>query len=487
MKNKFIKLLSLALSIVMLAGVALTLGSCGIFEKTPSPDDILELNEDERAYKLFEIASRNSDKANSFSSETDLILELQLNEDFIIKASGEASTRADGIRASVLREHTENEIVVAVIQGDETAETSVRTVSGYSDGFYYREIETDGNTPIRLCSELSRLEYLDHLEFLSDGLDLSLAEHDSFTTTCTYNEDGSWTATYTDFFEEAMATFDSYISELSYLFPEGTELDDLVIELKVTEDFYIDSFTVEYIYKNLSIPSAVLPTVELTVQMFDYDTTELEAKDLSLYTVVDDIRAIDKTEKALSNMMDRSYSEFALEVDQYTYLLDGESEMDSIYSGSYSNTNGKFSYSLTVTDALDSDAEAIEITYSNGKQTVTGGEGFVPSVNSSSDEEQKRVLKQLFDYATFNPSGVRNVTKKGTGTYVFDLDIADISEFDVILESVGADSWQLSRSTLTVTLVGNKITAYAYELELNTAEDATGYCIEISTKLVFTK
>ena len=479
MKNKFIKLLSLAVCCIMLFGVMATLGSCGFFEKTPRAEDILALDEEERAYELFRIADRASSKADTFTAEVGLSLNIGLSDLMSIASESTTKVFIEGAISEVYKEHSETDTTVTVTNGEEepTVET-VNTVQGFIDGKLYRSTEKAGSTS-KMWSPITKLEYFDHKEFLDDGIEIALTKDTCFTATLTYNDDGTWVATFTDFFSDALETYENYVEAISTYFPIGTELDDVTVEIGVTEDFLIDYIKVDYIYKNAENGSAPLPTVALAAEIFDYNATEVQNTDLSEYTEIADIRVIDKLEKTLSVIADKKSAEFNVTSTQTNYLHGDTSEMEQTYNVTYSNTDGKFASSITHTDHLG----VVTVTeYMNGKKIIAidGGD---EQVEESSDLIEKEYVKSLITSGSHLFLDIIDVEKDGSRDH---LTIAESEELRELWKTVlGADTLEICEGSITVKLDGGKLVEFTYEFEVQVKADRSDFGIYTVTECVF--
>ena len=319
MKNKFVRVVSLVLCLAMLLGCTAALGSCNFLEKIPTADDILELDAEERAYALFVYADRKMSKADSYTVRTLYNMSIAIG-DYEITAEGEEDTVVSGMRSEAFSEYCEGTTCVSV-STDPTSVSEVQMVMGYADGMYFRKNVTDGVTQA-LCSEMTRTEYNDHKKYLG-GIEFDFSDDSCVTTTCTYNEDGTWVATYTDFFEEALTQYEKLTEELALLFPEGVKLADIAVEVKVDELFYVESVSVDYVYTGKGVE---LPSFNITVNYSDYNDTEAADVDLDEYTEVDDIRVIDRTERALKSITDKTQLSFSTQYNQ-KITVKGDSEI----------------------------------------------------------------------------------------------------------------------------------------------------------------
>ena len=484
MKNKFVRVVSLVVCIAVIFGCAAALGSCNFLEKVPSADDILELDSEQRAYELFAYADRMMSKADSYTARMLYNMSLTVG-DYEIVAEGVEESIVSGMRSEAFSEYSEGTSKVS-ISSDTSAVSEMQTVMGYKDGMYFRKYVTDSKLQA-LCSEMTRTEYNDHKKYLG-GIEFDFSDDSCVTTTCTYNEDGTWVATYTDFFEEELTQYEKLTEELALLFPEGVKLADIAVEVKVDELFYVESVSVDYVYTGKGVE---LPSFNITVNYSDYNDTEAADVDLDEYTEVDDIRVIDKIDDALKAVTDKTNVSFTTQYNQKITVA-GESDIiKQKFEGTFENGAG-FSFDVTFTA---DDGSQLIITYSGGKQIVyevvvdeeTGDVLHNElAVYDSYDAEAKSFIDDICDIDLFNSIDICDVEQKNSSkTYILTVDYPDTESYDYILEYAEAEEWAVSTATYTVELEGGKIKTFTYDLTLNTAYDDSGIGVRLRSVTEF--
>lgn len=470
MKNAINRLVSLCICIALLLGVATTLGSCNYFDKIPSADEVLAVSEDERAFKLFDIVERQIDKADSYTMNMTTEATLPVADGISVSAHGTAVSYIKGQTAQDLCLYNEVNTTVTVTVGDEVIETQATSVTGYQDGNYYRKKTEDGKTTA-IFSPLTRTEYFDHLEYMSDSFELDFSSDACITSTCVQNDDGTWSATYTDFFAEALDKLTAGIDDLAELL-DGVKIKDAEVTLNVSEDFYADEMNVTFVF--LSLNGAPPPTVTLNVEFSDYNETEAKSVDLAEYTELGDLRIIDKLAKATEVFTDRSSATYETAVTQ-RIIFGGETVTSTaLYHGSFSNTESGFAHEMVCED----EASSSVIKYANGNLVVTiDGESIK---TESTDAVQKALINSIILEGAVTDdtvSELRKSTEDLNKYYLTDYS-PDTSRYDYLLEIAEAEAWETAEAEITVTLQGTRFLGYSYVLRLKTENN--GFSLKVT-------
>lgn len=283
MKKQFTRCLTLFLMLIL---VISTLSACGV--RNSESARLLQMDEESRAYALYENMANSLLMATAFSVKTTTTyngkldgrtLKLTHTVDMISKSQNGAA-RMDYYEDYHLSQH-----------GDQFRET--RLVSGYADGYLFKSNYVSGyKLNAKTAVPYNELDYMT----LSEQLLLYPEQWGCETVTCEKNRDGSFTATFAGLSPNGL-------DELSYdygldlsMMGESIYLTDATVVMHSTPDlrFQNASFSLTYTQYAAEGYLAEQKFIVKTEQTFEYAIPEsFKGVDLNAYDDIGDLTVLD--------------------------------------------------------------------------------------------------------------------------------------------------------------------------------------------------
>ena len=451
MKRIFTVLLAAAL----LLGLALPMTSCSAAARLSRMKD-----EAERAYYFYEIADRNMNYAYSCSYDQTMVMDATING-VAYKQSTEATITFISDRSGLtLLEQAKT--IVDVVGGG----TVIYSDTGYVDGMMF-SYSKEGNNETKLKSPVSLEDYSAYNQFRNGKAPLvAVGEGLCETVTCKQNEDGTWTASYEGFTEEGMIPFLYMLRGVDYMLTSEYDIADVRMTMTADEKLYPTSMKMEFIFeaKGKTDSSAPVVTMENLYSGWN-DTTLAEAYDLSDFTEVDDLRAVDIFTDAL---LERSYEPSgSFEVDVVSTAKGGgyDNTQKNHESVSFSEEGGyRFSYDY------NADGYDYKISYSNGSLSVRvyeDGEKVHSEVDEMTDADARATVVQLMDPENISAQSISDVEimDAEAGVVRFTLSDAFENAYKEEYEMMGI-SLTAFKGYCEATLAEGILTEYRYHMEM---------------------
>ena len=308
---------------------------------------------------------------------------------------------------------------VTKVEGVDETETEV-TINAYNDGkaFYHSA-----------SSEYTRSFYMEttpekYSEFSEGGsftedLDLTSCLNKAFTK----NDDGTWTLNMSGYTKKTVnELFDGDDTEALF----GKDIVDLKIEVKVSEDYRVQSMLFELVF-DVEEDDVSVPTLTMTGNYKNYGTAQKETDELNIeaYKLVDDYTVISKGMDDLNAFTERKEGSFTLDT-KYT-ISKGTEVMEYTEKdvATFGTVNGGFVFNV---DALFDGVDKANMSYEKGVFTYTGN-GETETENLT-DADAKEVFLELFSNMIYGQHTISDVEKLGEGEYKLTVDYNDESFFD---------------------------------------------------------
>jgi hypothetical protein len=454
MKKFWLKQTAFVLVCLLLLG---TLASCSPAAK------LGKLEEAEQADLLYEMVDERMNKVKSCTTEMELELTALISGQKL-RVEGSAEIALINGRKNKYTEITETEMT-----GSLNGKTilSQEVVEGFQNGnmFYSaKTTENDKDTEVKLFSNLDAEAYLAHREQMANSFDITpdtLKQAD--TTTCKMNDDGTWVATYTDFNKTGMEEFEKLFESYTEALGSGISIADIKVTLKTDKKLYPSTIEMEIEFGgNQYTLGDMKPACKMTLDFSDFNEVEVDKIDLSDYTEVDDLRAIDTVTKAMEDYAKLENGRFELNIDQTVSVgsrKEGTLERDVCSFAT--DKDGKFSYNITA----KTNSYNVIIAYANGVQTTTvkqGSQSSGPNKGKQTEAEAKAFIERLMNPAKLDKNNIANIKDNGDGVYVFTLKDVDTSAFASVIKPDRGDK----TGEVTVTMKDGKLVSLVYKLSV---------------------
>ncbi len=464
--KKFVRIISLMLAALMLV---LCLASCG----RRQIKELLDMDEDERAAKLYELAGEVMDGLDSYTSEMTMSISGSV-DGMTVSANGNGEMKHSDINGDNMA-YCQTTYTSMKISGHGVEETETATTAdGYYDGKMYIS-HKDNDIDQKLWSPSSVEQYREYLASKQDEeIDFKI-EYFSNREAERDEDDGSWKTTLSGSNSEGLEAMKKMVGGIDEIFASTYTLKDVEVTIEYDKKYYPQSIEANYIFEVISGKSSTsLPTITIEVEYDDYNETEIEEPDFEGYTETADLAIIDKVDDAFEKIEDCD-ERVNFTANVLTRVSDAGngttySRSSYKYTGSaYYEAENKFKYNMKMYNgdiASPTSNDIIVYTYSNGKQHA----GFANSPNGQvticTDLEAKDYIASITNYPEFASQKVQSITQKKDGVYEFTLAPAVADELKEGIEDEGAKVTSVS-AVLTVTMNGDSVKSYVYTVTLD--------------------
>ena len=432
-------------------------------EETTLEENLQEMNESDRAFALYDLVNQTGETVDSYA----ISVIVALKGEFFgseVEFTGEVNSVYEGMKTKDAFAYIEKATYETKIAETNTVMTA-EALEGYYDGKMFRSQKSDNNN-IKIWSQITQEEYLEYqakrTEDRATDIDFDLDAKDCVTKTAVQEDDLSWIVTFTDFTVDGMQGFVNIIEDMATLFVGEDEITDVVFRFHISEDFFLQEFEIEY---EIESEKEHAPQLSIRGTVKDYGTAKAERIRLFSFTLVDDIRLLDKFADALQERKDAENGYFELTIKQ-DYLMNYKHQTYSeIDKGNYTNQNGKYTYNI---DA-EQGGKKYAITYANNLQKVVitqNGSIISNSQAESDDDTAKQFIDNLLDQGKYSADEIGEITRTGnnTETYRFTVAYPDSSIFDALLEANNGTLRQI-QAYFDVSFDGDKLIKYTYTVK----------------------
>ena len=336
-----------------------------------------------------------------------------------------------------IRDTEKNEVIESV---------TTKTLNAFHEGNMYVLTE-QGDIEQKLYSPLTKDEYLAYLEKQESEFDIDFEScvNKSFEK----NEDGSWILKYSGYTKKTVNDIVEMFGG-DDLFEE--EIEDMEIVIRVNADFTVKDMEIKMIFEN----EATISEFRMSMQYSKYNEATVVA-DVSLntsdYKEVADCRLLTEIEDMLEELEDAENGSFELDLVQKLkttspFYESTSSENDRV---TYGKKDGKYFYNISATY----DNGRIEISYENGKQTVTMS-GVTETVDQT-EKEAKAFIGGLINTAQYEAVRVTDISKSNDGVYTIKCNRPNENLYQPVFSSVGVSNPTVTQ-TIKITVQDDKIT-----------------------------
>ena len=390
------KLITLFLAAAMLTALALPMTACSGSRR------LLRMEESERAVAFYTMTDRNMNYARSGSFEQTMVLDATMNG-VAYKQTTEATVTFISERDDVT--YLEQAKTTVDMAGGGTV---IHSDSGYTDGMMFSYTK-EGRYETKLKSAVSVEEYSAFRQFQNQKAPLiQVGEGFCETMSCQQKEDGTWEATYEGFTEEGMTPFLFMLRGVDYMVTAEHSLTDVRLTLTADKKLYPTSMKMEFVFEKNPASTAPLPVVTMENEYHGWNNTVLsDPYDLSDFTEVDDLRAIEAFSDALLERSTAQSGAFKVDV---TTTANGGGYNDTVTNHQKVTFDGTDGYRFTYD--YDKDGYDYKLSYAEGELTVKiyeNGKKVHSEVQDMSDAQARGTVVQLMDPENLTASGISDV------------------------------------------------------------------------------
>jgi len=288
---------------------------------------------------------------------------------------------------------------------------------------------------------------------------------------CKENNDGTWTATYEGFTEEGMVPFLYMLRGIDYMVTAEHGISDVRMTLHTDQKLYPSSMKIEFIFEENTAVDSPVPVVTLENVYHGWNNTKLaEPYDLSDFTEVEDLRAVDVFTDALLEKSCAPSGAFDVKVVTRAQANGYDETVTSRQHVTFTGEEGfRFTY-----DYEDGGYD-YKLAYAEGKLSVNVYENRKKVHSETSDmteAEARGTVFQLVDPEGITASSIGHVEIMDAeqGVVRFTLSDAFKNEYKEQAELSGVEMTAFS-GYCEATLAGGNLTEYRYHMEMTVKSD----------------
>ena len=441
MKKIFLKMLSLTVALLMIAIVFVSCQEDDIIsaddssvdnsgEQTSPNEEKITLN----AFEFYEKINDAMGAVQSYKLDSTINMSISIPDyDIKVKADGTMCSIESGIGTDDYYSLNEQTFVTTMTMGTDVSKTTSTSMEGFQNGRMFVMNDSDESSSYKaqkLYSDISVADYVAYDKSHDDGdMDFDIDTDTCKNATCSYDDKSKeWVGIYKGFTDDAKEEFDFGFSDLSYMMGDDYVFSDIEIRMVTDDSFIVKSIKFNYIFDYVGDAAenkANAPHVSMSMTCSGVNSTPKgKIVDLSGYTKVDDLRILDAVDEALEDRAEEKSGWFTFSSE----LTNSEGTAEESYTYRYSHkTDGSLVYTLV----YKSDDGNFNISYSQGKATITYP-NYGTQVIDSTDDVELQGIRAYIDYCDFSTSDVTNieVVDEENGVYRFvignvDMDIAE--------------------------------------------------------------
>lgn len=477
MKKVFLRTLSALLCLALLCPLA----ACS------ESDKLLRLKGNERADAFFDIVNKDPSDKYRIDMEMDIsgsvysvAFDAEItSETFYIDYDGDSPSY-----------HAEVESVINMGTGSSATSQTVKSIVGYRDGKLYEYSDKDG-VESALISTISADDYRKHMDTLAGMTDEEISElhKNAAKKECNRNDDGSFTATYTEYDEKSVSGIIDYCFDSTVTIVDGYKVKDLILEINATEEFIPTEWKYELVFERTDETELYRePKASIVMSFKDVGNAEAPEIDFSAYKEVDSLAALREIRYLLNEMTVAESGSFTSKSNQnvkYVYTTTNTDETDVV---TFNNQDGKFSFNIDahlVSPGMSvSDGSDYKIVYKDGELTISGDD-IRTERSEMTDSDAKVYIVRILDPAGLSSATVSDITA-GTGAYTHTFTLADpdYSALTPTLTSLSAKDIK-AEATVDVIYENGVLKEYKYLLTVTSKVDLQTLTIKITSTVTF--
>ena len=426
-----------------------------------------ELPLNERAEKVMDNISARNDEEKSMDVKLDVTFEGILSDgrEFTFEANGVSSYR---YLENDEYQYLQTQSISTIVPG-EISDVSTHTI-GYMDGKMF-QTSVDSSFVTRVYSELTKDEFLEHMDEIYGVSDLELTEDDYDVISCEKIKN-KWVIEFSIYSKRGIDIIQrEVISDIESLVAETHTISEISFTVIADSEFFMTGYEIEAWFdvvdeKYKDIPK---PSLEFSAKVEDiFLPKPLDEIDFDKYTEVDDLRTFDVVNMLLNKKIQSEYCELSSEIKTKilinSYYYTTQKKTETKYVGSFKNTESGIEYSLVYSKS-DPTMEYSDITieYKDLTQVTNDGINSETKVYKT-DHAAKKLIDSVIDPIGITLDGLDSAMlyDEDEGIYKFEYVNAG-QKLGYNSEFFGA-SINYDVATLYVVVLDDELISLSYEL-----------------------
>ena len=449
------KIMTLVLALSMLLALTLPMTSCSTAAR------LSRMEETKRAYYFYAVTDRNMSYASSGMFDRKMTLDATINGVAYKQTSESTVTFVSDRNSLNLLEKAKT--TVDTVGGG----TVIYTDTGYLDGMMFLHTKEGGNET-NLKSAVSLEDYGAYNQYMNGKAPAIDVSADSVkTVTCKMNDDETWTATYEDFTPAGLVPFLYMLWGIDYYVTAEYEIVDVRMTVNADAKLYPTNTKIEFIFSENPEATSDAPVIVLENTYRGWDNVTMESYDISSFTEVDDLRALNIF---LDALLEKGYEDSGIMETTVTSTARGigyNSTETNKQHLTFNNTNG-FAFDLS----YDKDGYKYKMAYDDGDLSVriydAKSDRLVDSSTEAMPEADARAtVAQLIDPEGLTARSISDVEVLNSeeGTCKFTLSDAVKNAYKEQYEAMGL-SMKSFEGYCLVTMKDGVLTEYCIHVEM---------------------
>lgn len=327
------------------------------------------------------------------------------------------------------------------------ANVTIKTTEAYYDGYAYSHY-SEGSTWRKLCSPMTKKEYLD---YISDDSLFELETDDCKSRQFEKTEDG-YTVNYADYSTDAIEDFFEKMDLDEDLF--GKMPEDLKITITTDADYYPKTFTFEMVFEE-NKNSYYKPEFSMTMTFSQFNEVERKTNSLSpdKYKEIESLALLEEVEELINDRIDAKEGSFTTETRASVNFMSQSNTETETNKVTFSRNKQGFTFETEVTKKDDSQ----HISYSNGEKTIRYSDDKTYTTKMSEDDAEKFIAELLNDPVMgYHKNYVADIKATEDG-YEISMDVGESAALGQIITSAGA-KFSSGSHTIKIKVEDGKIT-----------------------------
>jgi len=484
MKKTLFKIFCLLLSLVLLMGVFAACNDDAEQNNPPEGPPSTPPTERELALALFRNVDEKMAAADSYTAKIDMKL-ITSKDGIHISATGTENEYVVSLKNSAQFSHLSHaNLEMNMTYNGETYKMKSEMRTGYVNGrmFLGNKETQDGAVSVdqKLYSSLSAADYLAYLDEINED-EFELSDSDFSVATYKQNENGTVTISFSGFEASALEKMPFFDDDVKNIFEKDKQPTDVVLTLVVGADQYPQSLSLAFCFEKEGISTLatnVMPELEISATYSGINATATMPRvDLSGYNSVDDLRAVEYANRAITDRLSAESGSFQTESVIVASVPGATDRADIKQNVHFTTTNGRYSY--RVEQNMDG-AEYVYI-YENDVLRQEGGNSV-----AYTDEQARAEIESNMDPGDFSVSNVKSsrIVSKTDTQRVCEFTFLTSDDAVSLAKSYGGQLKSFT-SKVTVTIDGGQLTQYLYNLTVVLAYSSGEMQIELTGTVTF--
>ncbi len=461
---------------LLLVTLTLSLTSCSQSQK------LLRMDEAERAVAFFELVEAKGNEATSLSIKQKMYLKMDIGDVAYEQLNEGTATYVEEDGEMSFLDQTTTTVWVG---GEKTV---TYTDEGYMDGMMFT-YNKEGKVESKLKSPITGDEYEAFRDNqVEDIPEVSVGEGFCTDMTCTQDEDGTWTATYEGFTEEGMKYFLYIVKSVETAIEAEHTLKDVRLTYVADKDLNPVSRKMEYIFEENEDAETRVPVITAEMEFKGINNTVFsEEYDISNFTEVEDLRAVENFTSALNDRQVDDAGSFQVTTKAEAKYAGQTNNTTSVQDVTFKNYNG-YEFTLGYTQ----EGYDVTISYKNGSMSTVIRDEKTGERDSSTDDmsdfEAQAMVQQLMNSENITALDIvdAKIVDEESGSYRFTLGDSVKNGLNEQYQAAYGAKIDTFKGHIEATVVDGKLMEYTYhvyttlKIEGQTMQINVDYTVEFS-------